>query len=458
MKALRACTIVSVLVVFALLLVAGNQTGHAQDNQPGEIKGGGGPGEMIPTITYQGMLKDFSAPISGTCDFKFSLWDSSTSGIQIGATEELTGVSVSSGLFTVTLNSSNLFGSAAFSGALRWLEIAVRCPTGAGSYTTLTPRQWITAVPYAAGLVPGVKVEGTDYQILKVVSDSTQTSNPAAVTGEVYNSMDGVGVYGGYYLTTTGSTGMGIWGRTYADNGVGVMGTGYYGSSGVEGWSDSGKGVYAYTQNSTGVYNAALYAENGNTGASTPAGIAIFGINHSADASIVARNTGPGDTYRAINQDNSAVVFRVTNTGHIYTSGVNSTGADLAESFSISTNAPEPGTLMVIDPDHPGQLKPSSSAYDPLVAGIVSGAGDLQPGVTLSDQEGVAIALAGRVYVKAEAFSGAIHPGDLLTTSSMPGLAMKATDRLLAQGAIIGKAMTGLESGTGLVLVLVSLQ
>ena len=113
---------------------------------------------------------------------------------------------------------------------------------------------------------------------------------------------------------------------------------------------------------------------------------------------------------------------------------------------------------MVIDPDHPGQLKPSSIAYDPLVAGIVSGAGNLQPGVTLSDQEGVPIALAGRVYVKAEAFSGAIHPGDLLTTSSMPGLAMKASDRLLAQGAIIGKAMTGLESGTGLILVLVSLQ
>jgi hypothetical protein len=35
---------------------------------------------------------------------------------------------------------------------------------------------------------------------------------------------------------------------------------------------------------------------------------------------------------------------------------------------------------------------------------------------------------------------------------------MKVTDRDRAGGAVIGKAMTGLDDGTGLVLVLVSLQ
>jgi hypothetical protein len=35
---------------------------------------------------------------------------------------------------------------------------------------------------------------------------------------------------------------------------------------------------------------------------------------------------------------------------------------------------------------------------------------------------------------------------------------MKAIDHDKSQGAIIGKAMTGLESGKGLVLVLVTLQ
>ena len=68
------------------------------------------------------------------------------------------------------------------------------------------------------------------------------------------------------------------------------------------------------------------------------------------------------------------------------------------------------------------------------------------------------MALTGRVYVKVDATHGAIEPGDLLTTSPTPGHAMKATDWDQAHGTILGKAMTGLDSGTGLVLVLVSLQ
>ena len=68
------------------------------------------------------------------------------------------------------------------------------------------------------------------------------------------------------------------------------------------------------------------------------------------------------------------------------------------------------------------------------------------------------VALSGRVYCWADASGGAIEPGDLLTTSATPGHAMKVTDHARAQGAIIGKAMTSLDRGTGLVLVLVSLQ
>ena len=54
--------------------------------------------------------------------------------------------------------------------------------------------------------------------------------------------------------------------------------------------------------------------------------------------------------------------------------------------------------------------------------------------------------------------NGAIGPGDLLTTSSTPGHAMKVTDHARAQGAILGKAMTGLSESKGMVLVLVTLQ
>jgi hypothetical protein len=66
--------------------------------------------------------------------------------------------------------------------------------------------------------------------------------------------------------------------------------------------------------------------------------------------------------------------------------------------------------------------------------------------------------LTGRVYCWANASYGPIEPGDLLTTSDTPGHAMKVTDHAKAQGAIIGKAMTELKQGKGLVLVLVTLQ
>jgi hypothetical protein len=137
-------------------------------------------------------------------------------------------------------------------------------------------------------------------------------------------------------------------------------------------------------------------------------------------------------------------------------------GADLAERFNVSGDKAEPGTLMVIDAANPGHLTISTRAYDTKVAGIVSGAGSVKPGLTLH-QEGVMegdtqVAIAGRVYVKATGSNGPIEPGDLLTTSDRPGYAMKATDPDRSHGAIIGKAMTRLDSDAGLVLVLVNLQ
>ena len=68
------------------------------------------------------------------------------------------------------------------------------------------------------------------------------------------------------------------------------------------------------------------------------------------------------------------------------------------------------------------------------------------------------VALSGRVYVLADASTGAIKPGDLLTTSDTPGHAMKVTNQNRSQGAILGKAMSPLMSGKGMVLVLVTLQ
>ncbi|MCG3159070.1 MAG: hypothetical protein JMDDDDMK_00046 [Acidobacteria bacterium] len=136
-----------------------------------------------------------------------------------------------------------------------------------------------------------------------------------------------------------------------------------------------------------------------------------------------------------------------------------------AEKISASAESPEiqPGMVVTIDPANPGKLCLSRRAYDRRVAGVISGAGGVKPGMTLGQEGTLAdgkhpVALSGRVYVWVDATRAAVKPGDLLTTSSTPGHAMKAVNPSKARGAIIGKAMTGLKSGKGLALALVALQ
>jgi hypothetical protein len=139
-------------------------------------------------------------------------------------------------------------------------------------------------------------------------------------------------------------------------------------------------------------------------------------------------------------------------------------GSDFSEKFDINAESLEPGMIVSIDPKNPGQLTLCASAHDKKVAGIVSGAGGVKPGMLMGQHGSAAdgkhpVALSGRVYcwVDADA-NGPIEPGDMLTTSATPGHGMKVIDPTRATGAIVGKAMTALDKGKGLVLVLVNLQ
>ena len=139
-------------------------------------------------------------------------------------------------------------------------------------------------------------------------------------------------------------------------------------------------------------------------------------------------------------------------------------GSDVAEPFTISpaNQTVSAGAVVVIDEANPGQLKLTDRPYDTRVAGVISGANGIHPGIQMHQQGllegGRNVALTGRVYVQADTSNGAISPGDMLTTSSAPGQAMRVSDHVRAQGAILGKAMTGLKAGRGMVLVLVTLQ
>ncbi|MEM7114805.1 MAG: hypothetical protein AAF614_20385 [Chloroflexota bacterium] len=94
-------------------------------------------------FTYQGELQDSGAKANGSYDFEFSLYDDASGGNQVGNTIAQT-LTVTEGLFTTNLD----FGASAFSGDARYLEIRVQL-NGGSSFTTLTPRQLLSATPYA---------------------------------------------------------------------------------------------------------------------------------------------------------------------------------------------------------------------------------------------------------------------------------------------------------------------
>ncbi len=95
-------------------------------------------------FTYQGQLNDNGAPANGVFDFQFILFNAVAGGAQQGPILTRDDVTVASGVFTVTLD----FG-AAFTGTDRFLEIGVRPGASSGAFTLLSPRQPLTATPYA---------------------------------------------------------------------------------------------------------------------------------------------------------------------------------------------------------------------------------------------------------------------------------------------------------------------
>jgi hypothetical protein len=137
-------------------------------------------------------------------------------------------------------------------------------------------------------------------------------------------------------------------------------------------------------------------------------------------------------------------------------------GGDYAESVDVSGDRTHyaSGDILVINPDAPGKFLKSVEPYSTAVLGVYS----TKPGVLGRHQTGptspdeVPMAMVGIVPAKVSAENGAIRPGDLLVTASTPGYAMKGTDRGRMLGAVVGKAMGSLDSGTGVIEVGVTLQ
>jgi hypothetical protein len=275
-------------------------------------------------------------------------------------------------------------------------------------------------------------------------------------TGVLGEALKGPGVHGastesdgvlgegvvGVYGRNTDGVGNGVIG--YSDRGRGVWGHSNLGGIGVLGES-TGEGVHG----------------SGRTGGSFEGSFeGVHAISHDPHAAGVAGyndKTGPG-IYGKSTGGGPAAVFD----GDVIITGViNMARADYAEDFTVSNTAGvEPGMVMVLDED--GSVRISDQAYDTRVAGVVSGAGDYRPAVVLDHDNSLPnrlpISLMGKVYCMVDASESCIGIGDLLTTSTVPGHAMKAADPSRSIGSVIGKALRPLDKGRGLIPVLVRLQ
>jgi len=414
-------------------------------------------------FTYQGQLKGSGVPVVGTADFQFALFDAENGGSQIGSILLRENVAIVNGLFTTSLD----FGAAALSGDNRWIDVTVRSPAGSGSFTPLSPRQPLTGTPYAlqtrglfvdsAGKVgigttnPAKRFHVRGTEPTMILQDTASAANQSGYIGFWNNAANetawaGFGTPGSadFSVVNERSGGdinllPGLGGR------VGVATSDPLGKLHIKGQPNSPGGTLALEGTSSTFVafypNGAAAGRTAYMGYPGLPGNALHIANEVTDGNIELVTFGSGVT--------RVKVLEIV-------------GADVAEKFPASEEL-EPGMVVAIDKQNPGKLCLARGAYNRCVAGIVSGANDFRVGAVLGsvpeNKDSPAIALTGRVYVQCDSGSGAIEPGDLLTTSDIAGHAMKVTDYPRAQGAIIGKAMTGLKHGdSGMVLVLVSLQ
>jgi hypothetical protein len=256
-----------------------------------------------------------------------------------------------------------------------------------------------------------------------------------------------------------GGTANGVLGESSSATDSGVLGNNFGSGFGVSGTSKNGIGVFG---------KGSLFGIKGET--SGAESTSIVGDNTGGGAGIAGTSDQPGGTGVYGRGAMLAARFdgKVAANGDVAVDGnIDVTGdirlvnADCAEDFDIAgLEKVEPGTVMVIESE--GALIPCTTAYDKRVAGVISGAGKYKPGIVLDKQDSsnyrMPIALMGKVYCKVDASYGAIEVGDLLTTSPTSGHAMKVDDPLKAFGAVIGKALLPLESGQGLIPILIALQ
>jgi len=444
-------------VVAAGLVAAAWAAGSSQAQAPIDsvdlLPAGGTP---TWTFTYQGRLEAGGQPANGFYDMKFSFWDTSSGGNQLGATAvyDVEGILVTDGIFSVNVPPGDR--NVIFNGGDRWLQIEAR-PHLQGSYTTL-PRQPVTGVPYAWSLRPGAVISGTttpSYPILKVNADG----GPA-----LYGySQDDTGVNG--QTDGTGSTDYGVHGagggmaygvfghNLGSSGGLGVYGKNEGGGSGLSGYNAGyGNGTWGYSVGYNGI-GAGTSRADSNYGLYTSNNMYSANYHMAGAVMQVAQNGG----LESLERGDVVVIAGIDKASPMV-------GAPILK-VSKPSAADSTAVVGVVASDYPAEWLASAANLDPTGANLpnaeipLSGPGPIAPGAYLL------VVVQGPAQVKAQALDAAIRPGDLLSTAVDGGYAGRAASfdadgkAVALPGTVFAKALEALTSGQrGLIYVYVTLQ
>ncbi len=287
-----------------------------------------------------------------------------------------------------------------------------------------------------------------------------------------YNNGGGNGVYG---FSSGGISACGVDGTADSDDfGVGVRGSnfghgdgvagnagidgnGVSGGDGAEGMGRAGYFDIFHTSNS----HEAVRMNNHGTGVTLY--VQSYNASSSADLAVFQKNsTG---NYAIFKNGAGTNLIRFDSAGKGYFNGGTQTGgADMAEAFDVEEDIAtySPGDVLVISTNADRTVVKSTEPYSALVAGVYA----TKPGVLMTEEtidtdlsDKVPMGVVGVIPTKVCLEGGAISRGDLLVTSSVPGVAMKGDLHKILPGQVLGKALENYESDTvGLIRVLVSVR
>ena len=329
---------------------------------------------------------------------------------------------------------------------------------------------WGSHDGYGIG-VNGTSVSGNGVQGSSVNGNGLLASSTNASAG-YFDISNASNAYDAFFSYTVGSgsggtaiseQGNGLWGITYSPFGAGVLGYNTGGGEAIVGQNISNSAAAVVGRNN-GTFAAVQGISSTNSGTGMLAEANVGGATGGNALVASLEGTNPGNT--AVFKTNGSNVARIDHTGKgFFNGGTQMSGADVAEYFDIegARSEYEPGDVLVISQNSDRTVEKSSEAYSTLVAGVFA----TKPGIMLTEENAevdrlekmVPMGVIGVIPTKVCLEGGSIKRGDLIVTSSISGVAMKADPDKVKPGQVIGKALQDFNEHTiGLIKILVSVK